>query len=102
MELARKIGKVGGCVGCLPRLHRQPDFAEAADSRPNRLLLDGASPQQVDKVHLDIGMPMGPFQMTDLAGMDIGWHRDPARIDTIRDAFCSAGRFGPEIGRWVL
>jgi len=97
MGLARKIGKVAvvagvchGFIGNRILLKRQ--------KQAEQLLLDGASPQQVDKVHLDIGMPMGPFQMTDLAGMDIGWHRDPARIDTIRDAFCSAGRFGQKSG----
>lgn len=97
MGLARKIGKVAvvagvchGFIGNRILLMRQ--------KQAERLLLDGASPQQVDKVHLDIGMPMGPFQMTDLAGMDIGWHRDSARIDTIRDAFCSAGRFGQKSG----
>ena len=59
-----------------------------------QLLLEGASPDQIDKVHTDFGMPMGPFQMSDLAGLDIGWHRDPTKIETIRDALCAAGRFG--------
>src|SRR3546814_14425530 len=39
-------------------------------------------------------MPMGPFQMVDLAGVDIGWHRDETRIETIREALCAAGRWG--------
>src|SRR5215210_169379 len=51
-----------------------------------KLLLEGATPEQIDKVHVDFGMPMGPFQMSDLAGVDIGWHRDPSRIENIRDA----------------
>src|SRR3546814_3996064 len=46
-----------------------------------KLLLEGATPAQIDKVHVDFGMPMGPFQMSDLAGVDIGWHRDPNRIE---------------------
>jgi 3-hydroxyacyl-CoA dehydrogenase len=56
--------------------------------------MEGASPEQVDKVHTDFGMPMGPFQMTDLAGVDIGWHRDETRIDTLKDALCAQGRWG--------
>ncbi|MEQ1509791.1 MAG: 3-hydroxyacyl-CoA dehydrogenase NAD-binding domain-containing protein [Sphingopyxis sp.] len=64
-----------------------------------QLLLEGATPAQIDKVHTDFGMPMGPFQMSDLAGIDIGWHRDPARIETIRDALCAAGRFGQKNGK---
>lgn len=39
-------------------------------------------------------MPMGPFQMADLAGVDIGWHRDPTRIETLQDALCAQGRWG--------
>jgi 3-hydroxyacyl-CoA dehydrogenase len=39
-------------------------------------------------------MPMGPFQMSDLAGVDIGWHRDPTRIENIRDALAAEGRWG--------
>jgi 3-hydroxyacyl-CoA dehydrogenase len=64
-----------------------------------QLLLEGATPAQVDKVHTDFGMPMGPFQMSDLAGLDIGWHRDPARVETIRDAMCAAGRWGQKNGK---
>jgi 3-hydroxyacyl-CoA dehydrogenase len=59
-----------------------------------QLLLEDATPAQIDKVHTDFGMPMGPFQMSDLAGLDIGWHRDPSKIETIRDALCAVGRFG--------
>jgi len=63
------------------------------------LLMQGVTPAQIDKAHVDFGMPMGPFQMADLAGVDIGWHRDPSRIDSIRDALCSAGRFGQKAGK---
>ena len=47
-------------------------------------------------------MPMGPFQMADLAGVDIGWHRDPDRIENIRDALCADRPLGPEEGRRLL
>jgi hypothetical protein len=43
-------------------------------------------------------MPMGPFQMADLAGVDIGWHRDPNRIENIRDALCAVDRWGQKKG----
>ena len=58
------------------------------------LLLEGATPAQIDRVFTGFGMPMGPFQMADLAGVDIGWHRDPSRIDSIADALCAQGRWG--------
>ena len=43
-------------------------------------------------------MPMGPFQMADLAGVDIGWHRDPNRIENVRDALCAIDRWGQKKG----
>lgn len=93
MVIGKKIGKVavvaGVCHGFIGNrmlsTRQQPAM---------QLLLEGATPAQIDKVHTDFGMPMGPFQMSDLAGLDIGWHRDPSRIETIRDALCAAGRFG--------
>lgn len=93
MKLARRIGKVGVVAGvCEGFIGNR--ILLARQRQAEQLLLEGASPQQVDAVHLAIGMPMGPYQMTDLAGMDIGWHRNPNRIDNIRDAFCAAERFG--------
>jgi 3-hydroxyacyl-CoA dehydrogenase len=67
-------------------------------TQAHALLLEGATPEQIDRVHTDFGMPMGPFQMADLAGVDIGWHRDPARVETIRDALCAEGRWGQKTG----
>ncbi len=93
MTLGRKIGKVpvvaGVCYGFIGNRMLIPRQGEAT-----KLLLEGATPAQVDKVHTDFGMPMGPFQMSDLAGVDIGWHRDPARIESIRDALCAQNRWG--------
>jgi 3-hydroxyacyl-CoA dehydrogenase len=93
MAIGKKIGKVavvaGVCHGFIGNRMLAPRQMEAM-----KLLLEGATPAQVDKVHTDFGMPMGPFQMADLAGTDIGWHRDPNRIESIRDALCAEGRWG--------
>jgi 3-hydroxyacyl-CoA dehydrogenase len=70
----------------------------ARQTQAIQLVLEGATPEQVDRVHTDFGMPMGPFQMQDLAGVDIGWHRDPNRIESLRDALCAAGRSGQKSG----
>jgi 3-hydroxyacyl-CoA dehydrogenase len=70
----------------------------ARQSQAIQLVLEGATPEQVDRVHTEFGMPMGPFQMQDLAGVDIGWHRDPNRIESLRDALCAAGRLGQKSG----
>ena len=98
MALGKKIKKVavvaGVCHGFIGNR-----MLSQRQNPANQLLLEGATPQQIDKVHTDFGMPMGPFQMADLAGLDIGWHRDPSRVETIRDAFCAAGRFGQKNGK---
>jgi 3-hydroxyacyl-CoA dehydrogenase len=93
MAFAKTIRKVAVVAGVTfgfigNRMLRQRQ-TEAA-----KLLLEGASPEQIDKVHTDFGMPMGPFQMADLAGVDIGWHRDPTRIENIREALAAEGRWG--------
>ena len=93
MAIGKKIGKVavvaGVCDGFIGNRMLKPRQMEAM-----KLLLEGATPAQVDKVHVEFGMPMGPFQMSDLAGVDIGWHRDPNRIESIRDALAAEGRWG--------
>jgi 3-hydroxyacyl-CoA dehydrogenase len=97
MQLGKRIRKVpvvaGVCHGFIGNRMLMPRQIEAT-----KLLLEGATPEQIDKVHVDFGMPMGPFQMADLAGVDIGWHRDPQRIDAIRDALCAIERWGQKKG----
>jgi 3-hydroxyacyl-CoA dehydrogenase len=93
MGVSKKIKKVaviaGVCYGFIGNRMLMPRQVEA-----NKMLLEGATPEQIDKVHVAFGMPMGPFQMADLAGVDIGWHRDPNRIENIRDALAAEGRWG--------
>jgi 3-hydroxyacyl-CoA dehydrogenase len=64
-------------------------------------LYEGALPQQVDAVVTKFGMPMGPFAMGDLAGLDIGWRsrKDRGIKSEIADALCEAGRFGQKTGK---
>ena len=102
MDLSRRIGKVGVLVGVCHgfvgnrMLHRRQ--AEAV-----QLVNEGASPQQVDKVLFDLGFPMGPFAMSDLAGMDVGYRireelrkEDPANgpARNWTDELVEAGRLG--------
>jgi 3-hydroxyacyl-CoA dehydrogenase len=97
MQVAKRIKKVavvaGVCHGFIGNRMLMPRQVEAT-----KLLLEGATPEQIDAVHVKFGMPMGPFQMADLAGVDIGWHRDPTRIENIRDALAAAGRWGQKTG----
>ncbi|MEO5867733.1 MAG: 3-hydroxyacyl-CoA dehydrogenase NAD-binding domain-containing protein [Sphingomonas sp.] len=93
MALSKKIRKVavvaGVCHGFIGNRMLMPRQVEAM-----KLLMEGATPEQIDCVHVAFGMPMGPFQMSDLAGVDIGWHRDPTRIESIRDALAAEKRWG--------
>ena len=41
-------------------------------------------PWDIDKVLYDFGMPMGPFAMSDLAGLDIGWSKETSKSSTLR------------------
>ena len=97
MQIGKRIKKVpvvaGVCHGFIGNRMLMPRQVEAT-----KLLLEGASPEQIDRVHVEFGMPMGPFQMADLAGVDIGWHRDRTRIENIRDALCAIDRWGQKKG----
>ena len=85
----------------LPRLRRQPHATGARGTEAERLLLDGALPQEVDAAMTDFGFPMGPFAAADLAGLDIGWRMRKAQglRAPVADALCEAGRFGQKTGR---
>ena len=99
-DLARRIGKVPVVVGvCHGFVGNRMLSARGAENE--FLLLEGATPSQVDKAFTDFGWPMGPFQMGDLAGLDIGWRNRKARGLTavIADTLCEQGRFGQKTGR---
>ncbi|RWF86422.1 MAG: 3-hydroxyacyl-CoA dehydrogenase, partial [Mesorhizobium sp.] len=100
VELARRIGKVPVVVGvCHGFVGNRMLAARGTESEA--LLLEGATPQQIDRVFTDFGWPMGPFQMGDLAGLDIGWRNRKARGETamIADTLCEQGHFGQKTGR---
>jgi 3-hydroxyacyl-CoA dehydrogenase len=66
-----------------------------------RLLLEGALPQDVDGALTEFGFPMGPFAMSDLAGLDISWRMRKAQgaRAEIADQLCESGRFGQKTGK---
>lgn len=55
-------------------------------------------PWDVDRVLFDFGLPMGPFAMSDLAGLDIGWNKKKSKGETVRDALCELDRRGQKTG----
>ncbi|TPM14692.1 3-hydroxyacyl-CoA dehydrogenase NAD-binding domain-containing protein [Mesorhizobium sp. B2-3-6] len=100
VDMARKIGKVAVVVGVCHGFVGNRMLA-ARGSESEALLLEGATPSQIDNAFTDFGWPMGPFQMGDLAGLDIGWRNRKARGQTavIADMLCEQGRFGQKTGR---
>ncbi|HEY2256299.1 MAG TPA: 3-hydroxyacyl-CoA dehydrogenase NAD-binding domain-containing protein, partial [Variovorax sp.] len=106
-ELAKKLKKVpvraGVCDGFIGN-RILAVYRQAAD----HMMEDGASPYQIDQAVRDFGYPMGPFQVSDLAGGDIGWAtrkrkaatRDPkARYVQVADRICERGWFGQKTQR---
>ena len=106
MKLSKALGKVGVLVGIcdgfvgnrmLYAYRRQADF----------LLEEGAFPTQIDLVLYNFGMPMGPYAMGDLAGLDVGWwirkgqaatRPQHLRYSTVADRVCELDRFGQKTG----
>ncbi|MGC1301292.1 MAG: 3-hydroxyacyl-CoA dehydrogenase NAD-binding domain-containing protein [Caulobacteraceae bacterium] len=98
MALARKIGKVavvaGVCPGFIGNRMLSPRQREA-----NKLIMQGAKPWDVDRVLTEFGFPMGPFQMSDLAGLDLGWNKEKSSSSTIREVLCERDRRGQKTGK---
>ncbi len=107
MKMAKRIKKVavlvGVCFGFVGNRMIEPYGREA-----NRLLLEGATPEQVDRVLTEFGMPMGPFTMGDMAGLDIGYYVRQSRqahiahdttYGAVADRLVEKGRSGLKTGR---
>ncbi|MGV2129513.1 3-hydroxyacyl-CoA dehydrogenase NAD-binding domain-containing protein [Agrobacterium vitis] len=100
VNVGQKIGKVPVVVGvCHGFVGNRMLSARSAELE--YLLLEGSSPAEVDRVFTDFGWPMGPFQMYDLSGLDIGWlnRRSRGLKAPIADALCEMGRFGQKAGK---
>ena len=105
MDLGRKIGKIsamaGNCDGFVANRSRTPFGTEM-----NIMVEEGALPEQVDKVMVDFGYPIGPFATADLSGLDIGYDSRQRRAAEnpnyrkmpIADAIVEMGRLGQKTG----
>jgi len=97
LAVAKKIGKIAAVVGVCPGfvgnriLFPRQQAAQA-------LLLEGAMPWDVDRALTAFGFPMGPFAMSDLAGLDIGWSKENSKSETLRDILCEMDRRGQKTG----
>lgn len=107
MALARRLGKQAVVSEVAEGFIGNRIYA-AYRGRAELLVLDGAMPDQVDLAVRDFGFAMGPFEVSDMSGLDIAWamrkrkaaSRDPAaRYVTIPDRLCEMGRLGRKTGK---
>ncbi|RIJ18396.1 3-hydroxyacyl-CoA dehydrogenase [Henriciella mobilis] len=97
MDLAKTINKVAVLVGVCPGfVGNRILFARQAQAQ--KLVYKGAMPWDVDAALNAFGFRMGPYQMSDLAGLDIGWKKGAKTANPIRDALCELDRRGQKTG----
>ncbi|XP_052660256.1 peroxisomal bifunctional enzyme isoform X4 [Harpia harpyja] len=118
MQLAKVLKKVGvvvgNCFGFVGNRMMFPYVQQAVF-----LVEEGSRPEAVDQVLEDFGFKIGPFQMSDLAGLDVGWRsrkgqgltgaslppgtparqRHGHRYSPLPDLLCENGRFGQKTGK---
>jgi 3-hydroxyacyl-CoA dehydrogenase len=100
MAVGRQIRKVPVVVGvCHGFVGNRMLSARGIEAE--KLLLEGALPQDVDGALTEFGFPMGPFAMSDLAGIDVGWRSRKERgvRNEIADSLAEQGRYGQKTGR---
>ncbi len=93
MQIGKKIGKIAVVSGVCPGFIGNRILA-ARSAQAQAMVFEGAMPWEVDKVLYDFGLPMGPFAMSDLAGLDIGWSKETSKSSTIREVLCEMDRRG--------
>ncbi|XP_019524532.1 PREDICTED: peroxisomal bifunctional enzyme [Hipposideros armiger] len=118
MDLSKKINKIGVVVGnCFGFVGNR--MLRSYYNQTYFLLEDGSKPEEIDQVLEDFGFKMGPFRVSDLAGLDVGWKsrkgqgltgptlppgtparkRGNGRYCPIPDMLCESGRFGQKTGK---
>jgi 3-hydroxyacyl-CoA dehydrogenase len=98
LAVAKRIQKIAAVVGVCPGFVGNRILAQR-QREANKLILEGALPWDIDDALFDFGFPMGPFAMSDLAGLDIGWNKETSNGETLRDVLCEAGRLGQKSGK---
>jgi len=93
MDLAKQINKIATLVGVCPGFVGNR-ILFARQIQANKLIYQGVMPWDVDAALNQFGFKMGPFQMSDLAGLDIGWSKGATTDNPIRDALCELDRRG--------
>ena len=107
MKLGKQLNKIAVLSGNAPGFIGNRLLA-GYTRQAGEIILQGATPYQVDSVLLNFGMPMGPFQMNDLVGLDLGWRarklagtkpEDVPITARVADKLCELERFGQKTNR---
>ena len=107
MKLGRTLNKIAVLSGNAPGFIGNR-MLSGYTQQAGEIILQGATPYQVDNVLLQFGMPMGPFQMNDLVGLDLGWRarklsgmkpEDVPITARVADRLCELERFGQKTNR---
>lgn len=100
VKAAKRLGKVPVIVGNCHGFVGNRMLARRSE-QVDRLLVEGASPEDVDDVLTEFGFKLGPCAMGDLAGLDISWRmrRATGKTAPVADALVEAGRLGQKSGR---
>ena len=97
MQIGKKVGKIAALSGVCPGFIGNR-ILFARQQQAQAMLMEGAMPWDIDRVLYDFGLPMGPFAMSDLAGLDIGWSKEASKSSTIREVLCEMDRRGQKTG----
>ena len=104
MALGKRLGKVAVMAGNCPGFIGNRMIA-GYSRQASLMMLEGASPAQIDKVLYDFGLAMGPFAMADMVGLDLGWRARKAVGGSnditarVPDQLCELGRYGQKNGK---
>jgi 3-hydroxyacyl-CoA dehydrogenase len=107
MQLGKTLNKIAVLSGNAPGFIGNRMLG-GYTRQAGEIILQGATPYQVDNVINQFGMPMGPFQMNDLVGLDLGWRArqlagvKPENVPItarVADRLCELGRFGQKTSR---
>ncbi len=104
MALGKRLGKVSVMAGNCPGFIGNRMLG-GYTRQASKMILEGATPAQIDKVVYDFGLAMGPFTMADMVGLDLGWRARKMMGGTnevtarIPDELCEIGRYGQKNGK---
>lgn len=101
IQVTRQLGKIPVVVGVCPGFAANRMMI-ARNREAEQLLLEGALPDDVDRVMRAMGLPMGPFEMLDMGGgIEVNVRRRQAtgEVNWLIDALYERGRLGQKVGR---